>query len=415
MSRDWTYHDAGIRSPLLRALNALGGTLRPGRPRFEPDALIREATEKAKLDDFGDPSFREGLEALCEGIERDARLTTFGRMTLRGMLEGQLVTRLRAMEWARTHPEVDEERIHRPFVVLGLPRTGTTLLSFLMELDPRSRALRTWEAMDPIPPPGLASQAEDSRIPQAIRRHEQLAKLIPPMPAMHPAGATLPTECVTLLALDFKSLLFDTQMHSPSYGRFLEKADLRPTYALHERMLQILQSTIPTTSWSLKTPQHLWSIPQLRERYPDARLVWTHRDPARVVPSVVSLNMAFYRTMSRVEVSEVAPEWEHKLFYGLSQGMAYDAEAEQGWCAHVLYENLLDDPIATVRGIYAHHGDELDPLHERRMQVWMRDRPQNHYGRHRYDMEEFGFTPEGLDERFGPYREQFGVPRETRS
>jgi hypothetical protein len=228
-------------------------------------------------------------------------------------------------------------------------------------------------------------------------------------------GASLPTECVTLFALAFQSLQFETQAPAPSYGRWLEEADARPAYAIHELVLQILQSALPTQTWVLKTPQHLWHLEALGERYPDARLVWTHRDPAAVVPSVASLNMAFYRTWCRAPRPHAAGEyWNHKLRVGVERGMRYHAaQPDRTWCHHLQYAELLKDPIGCVRRLYAHFGDEVSPLHARRMQRWMQDRPQQAFGRHVYRAEQLGLSQAALDAEYADYRERFEVVREV--
>jgi len=417
VSRDWTFHDAG-RLPLpLRAINALGAGLAAlgvDVARLEPERLTEAARRATGLDDFGDASFREGLEALVDSVLREGDQHAFGRIAFAGMLKTALENRLRVVDWAKRHPEVKGERIVRPIVVLGLPRTGTTLLSFLLDLDPCVRSLRHWETMSPIPPADLATELEDPRIAQAAKQTEQMHRLIPPMPAMHPMSATLATECVPLLALDFKSLQFETQAPAPSYGLWLEETDPSPAYAIHQRVLQILQSAVPTETWALKTPQHLWHLPALLERYPDARLVWTHRDPASVVPSVASLNMAFYRTWCRrPDPKATGAYWNHKLRVGVERGLCFDAE-QQGrrWCHHLHYAELMKDPVGAVQRLYAHFGDTVTPLHERRMRRWMQERGQAAFGRHVYVASELGLSREALDEQYGDYRERFGVARE---
>jgi len=413
--RNWTFRDAG-RLPLpLRMFNA-ASRLRPGWPSLDPDAMVDQAVKNTGLSDFRGDEWREGLEVLCDATLREASGHAFARMTQAKMYTGLLETRLRLVEWSREHPEVEQQEIRRPFVTLGLPRTGTTLLSHLLDLDPRSRSLTGWESSALVPPPTLATRAEDPRIAETAKRTEALPKLMPPAPAMHPFGASLPTECVTLLALDFRSLQFETQVLAPSYGEWLEACDMRSAYAIHRLCLQTLQSTIPTGRWSLKTPNHLWALDALLETYPDARLIWTHRDPKKVIPSVASLNTAFYRTWSTAADPVAAGrEWANKLLLAVSRGIRHD-EAQQGkaWCHHLLYEDLMTDPVEAVRGLYAHFGEDLDPLHEERMKVWMATRPQETFGRHRYDMRDFGFTAEGIDEMFSDYSVRFDVPNETR-
>ena len=268
------------------------------------------------------------------------------------------------------------------------------------------RPLLHWESANPVPPPDLATHAEDPRIAAAAKQVAQLQALNPAIRAMHPMGATLATECVGFLFLDLRSLLIETQAHIPSYGRWLEKTDMRGAYAMHRLALQVLQSRIPTPAWSLKTPQHLWCLDTLLEFYPDARIVWTHRDPAKVVPSVASLNTSLQRLNVRAnDPVAIGSDWNDKLHLAVTRGIEFDGRQNGAdWCHHLQYADLMADPIAAVRALYAHFGAEVSPLHARRMEVWMRDRHQEVHGRHVYDPADFGLTTEGLAERYSEYR-----------
>jgi hypothetical protein len=329
------------------------------------------------------------------------------------MLVTALANRFRLHAWARAHPEVREERIAAPWVIVGLPRTGTSLLSILLGQDPLARAPLSWEASHPAPPPTLAGAADDPRIAESARQIEQLLRLNPPLRAMHPWGPTLAEECVAFFLLDVRTLGVETQACVPSYGRWLERCDMAPAYEQHRLALQVLQSAQPTERWVLKTPNHLWCLETLRAFYPDARIVWTHRDPGPVVTSLASLNTAMQRIFTRrSDPRRVAAEWKHKARHAMERGLAFDAAADPSWCCHVQYQELLADPVATVRRIYRHFGDEVGTLHARRMQVWMRERPQETFGRHAYDPADFGWSWDALAEEFRAYRERFGVPRE---
>jgi hypothetical protein len=416
MPGDVTYRDAALRSPLLRGLNAAGAGLarlglRP--PSLEPDSVVAAACRLAGCDDLGGDSYREPLELYLLAAEAEAELETFGRMALRGMLVKTLANRIRLHAWARAHPEVRQERIERPWVIVGLPRTGPSLPSILIGLDPLARPPLHWEAADIAPPPTLADAAEDPRIARNAREIEQLLKLNPALRAMHPWGATLAQECVAFFMLDVRTLGVETQAYVPSYGRWLESCDMRPAYAQHRLALQTLQSTQPTERWILKTPNHLWCLETLLAEYPDARVLWTHRDPGPVVTSLASLVNALQRTFTtRRDPRPVAREWKGKALHAVSRGMAFDEKSEPGWCRHVLYRELLDDPIGTVERIYAHFGDRVGQLHRRRMQVWMRDRHQAAFGRHRYDPADFGWSYEGLADEFAAYRQRYAIPRQ---
>jgi hypothetical protein len=413
----YTWRDAGLHSRLLRGLNGIGSGARAlgfDWPGLGPQSLLDAATRSAGLDDFGDNSHLEGLDVLCASAQDEARLSTFGRVMLRGLILRSLSGRLKLVDWAKRHPVVRDERIERPWVVVGMPRTGTTLLSLLLGLDPTVRPLQQWEATSPVPPPDLATHAEDPRIAVEARQMDQIQNLNPPLRAMHPFGATLATECVALFLFDLRSMAIETQAFIPSYGHWLENADMKSAYALHRLALQTLQSRIPTETWSLKTPHHLWCLDTLHDSYPDARVVWTHRDPLKVLPSLASLNTAMLRTGSRnVDPVAVGADWRHKLDVAVARGMEYD-ERQSGasWCHHLQYAELMADPVAAMRGLYAAFGEEIQPLHERRIRAWLRDRGQNAFGRHAYDPADFGFEPGEIHERYASYRERFDVPIE---
>jgi hypothetical protein len=415
-TRAYGFRDAGLHSKLLRTLNLAGAGLRGlgiERPTLAPDAIVAAARRRSGLHDLGEDSVREPLEVLCDAVERESRLTTFGRIALRGLLVEALCNRMLLLDWAARHPEVREEKIECPWIVVGLPRTGTTLLSILLGLDPLVRPLEQWEASKPVPPPELATWREDPRIAECAATFEQLQALNPPIRAMHPFGATLATECVTLLIFDLRALSIETQAFVPSYGRWLEQADMGSAYRMHRLALQVLQSRLPTATWSLKTPNHLWCLPTLLEQYPDARIIWTHRDPRKVVPSVASLNCALQRAFSNhTDPLAIGQDWSHKLHLAVTRGLAFDAEHGSDWCCHVQYAELLADPVASVEKIYQHFGETPGPLHSRRMRAFLRDRPRDLHGRHRYEARDFGFDDAQLGARFADYCERFDVPRE---
>ena len=418
MSQDVTFRDAGIRSSALRALNAAGAAAaRAGwkRPKLDAGALVRDARRQTGLEDFGDPGYRTGLEALVESLEAEAELTTFGRLVLKKMLTRFLAVRLAVQDWHARHPSAARETIAAPWVIAGLPRTGTALLSHLLELDPRNRSLLGWEALDPVPPGDPSSPEIQARISRAEKDDEQLNQLIPPLRAMHPMEPTLPTECVTLFACDFRSMLFSTQSPVPGYARWLRDTEMDSAYAFHRTTLQLLQHQREVLRWSLKTPQYLWSLPALFRTYPDARVIWTHRDPRKVVPSVASLNMAFYKTFTRnPDPVAVGREWNRELAAGVHKGMEFDAQASPDWCAHLLYEELMEDPIGALRQIYTLFGDELRDDHAEAIRDWLARRPQSTFGRHRYDARDFGMDTDEIAATFAHYTERFHIPQESR-
>jgi hypothetical protein len=410
---EYTWRDSELRSRPLRALNWTGAKVArfgPELPSLAPSSVTAAAVKMAGSDDFGSDSYREPLEVYLRACEEEADLTTFGRLLISKMMASALANRIALQQWSKQHPEVREGRIERPWIIVGLPRTGTSLLSQLLGLDPVARPLRQWEAAHPIPPTTLEEAAEDPRIARTAKDLEGLMKLNPPLKAMHPFGATLAEECVAIFMYDVRALALETQAHVPSYARWLEQADMTSAYAQHRLALQTLQSRQPTERWILKTPNHLWHLDAMLAAYPDARVIWTHRDPGPVVTSLASLANAGQRVLtSRKDPRPTAEEWKRKCAFALHSAMDFDQKAGDGWCQHVHYDALVDDPVAAVRALYRGFGEEVGSLHARRIHAFLEDRPQDAFGRHRYDPADFGWTYPGLATEFEEYTERYHI------
>ncbi|MXW59340.1 MAG: sulfotransferase [Acidimicrobiia bacterium] len=402
---------------VVRALNGYGRAarrIRPSHGRLSADALVSKAQESAKLNDFGPDGWQEGFQILVDSVNDEGNLSQLGRMIIGGLLHTTLQMRLRVVDWANQHPEVAREQVTAPIMVSGLPRTGTTLLSNLLDLDPQNRSLLAWEAAAVAPPPTLSSHKEDPRIAKSVKDSDQLAKLAPSVQAMHPMAPTLPTECVTLLGGEFKSIHFETQGTFDTYGTFFETCDMVPAYEFHRLCLQVLQSAIPTQRWALKTPGHMWHMDAVYAVYPDARVVWTHRDPLKVVGSVASLNSTLHATNTdQVDFARVGRTWRDKCLHGVKVGTEFrDRQGPNDTVFDLQYAELMDDPVGSVERIYRHFNMELDDLGRRRMAAWMDENPQDRFGRHRYTLDQFGLPADEVRDQFAPYVDRYQVPSE---
>jgi hypothetical protein len=410
---DYTWRDSELRSRPLRAVNWVGERLeRTGvtLPPLTSASVEKAAAKLAGSDDFGGDSFREPLDVFLRSCAEEADLSTFGRILISKMLASALANRIDLHRWSLEHPEVLDERIDQPWIIVGLPRTGTSVLSLLLGLDPMARPLLQWEAAHPVPPATLEEAAEDPRIARTAKDLDGLMKLNPPLKAMHPFGATLAEECVSLFMYDVRTLALETQAHVPSYARWLEQADMTPAYAQHGLALRTLQSRQPTERWILKTPNHLWHLDAMFAAYPDARVIWTHRDPGPVVTSLASLANAAQRVLTRRrDPRPTAVEWKRKCGFALNSAMAFDERTPDGWCQHLHYDDLMADPVEAVRGLYRHWGEEVGSLHERRMRAFLAQRPPDLFGRHRYDPADFGWTYSGLTSEFSEYIDRYHV------
>jgi len=378
-------------------------------PALDVDRLEAAAVAAAGQDDFGAPSYRDGLEVLVGSLNDEAQLSELGVAALDAQITGMLANRLKVIAWRRDHPEVADERVEAPLVVIGLPRTGTTLLSALLGCDPHRRPLVRWESSDPIPPPEASTFHTDPRIEATWAGMTMLDALNPGFKAIHYDPADGPTECVTLLAQHFVSTLWETLANMPTYGEWLLAVDETDAYAYHHDVLQVLQSRAPGR-WSLKSPHHGLAVRELRSQYPDARAVVTHRDPVTVIASVCSLIQSLSSTFSDADHTKyIAAHWPEVAEVIVTRiGDFRDEHGDDGFL-DVQYPELMADPIGVVRAIYAWEGTEYTPEADTAMRTYLADNQQGKFGRHEYSLEPFGLDADELTERFAPYVERFAV------
>jgi hypothetical protein len=406
---------------IVRTTNGAGSMLRrAGLPlvSFDERGLLDAARRATGLDDLGDDEFRGPLQMVLQGLETEARLTLVGRIAARQDVIGLLANRLRLEEDGKRHPEIGVQEVPHPLFIVGLPRTGSTLLHHLLAQDPGSRVAQAWEVMFPSPPPEAGSYETDPRIAKAARQLAWFDALTPEFKAIHPLGAQLALECIAIMSPTFLSPRFHTTYHVPTYQEWLERQDLRPAYRFHRRFLQQLQWRAPARRWVLKAPSHLFAFDALLETYPDARIVQTHRDPVTVLASVASLTAVLQRAFTdEIDPLEIGQEVSRRWTNGLDRAMQLRRSgrvpAERFVDVH--YHELVRDPLAVVRRIYAHFEIPLTEAAEAPMRRFLAENPKDKHGAHRYSARSFGFEADDLARRFKAYREYYGVPREEAS
>ena len=408
-----------MRRPFgLRLLNGAGGALRAaGLPlvRLDERSLVARAVRTTGLEDLGDEEFRVPLRRLLDALEHAAALTLLGRLVARTDVVRLLENRLRMVDARRRHPDIPAGEIRAPIFILGLPRTGTTILHELFAQDPANRVPMTWEVMHPWPAPERATYDDDPRIARVEKHFAGIDRLIPGFRAMHPMGARLPQECVALTAHDFASMVFSTTHRLPSYQAWLDAADLGWVYASHRRQLQYLQWRCRGERWVLKSPAHLWALDALLAVYPDARIVQTHRDPLKVVASLTSL-VTLLRSLAseRIDPFAIGAEWAPRLAAGLERTMAVRARGLPA-TARVFdlhFADFMRDEMGMVRRLYAHFDLELSAEAEARMRRFLAENPRDRRGVHRYTLADAGLDPATERGRYAAYQERFGVASE---
>src|SRR6266487_2933565 len=384
----------------VRLLNGCGALLDkspiPRTPLRAVD-LIETAKRRCGVDDFGGGDFFEGLSRLLDSCQREAQLNLIGRIVLRADLIRTLCSRLFMQRDRKAFPSIVRQEIREPLFIVGLPRSGTTLLHTLLALDPEHRVPLTWEVMTPSPP---TRDNEKRRIQRAISSCNCFNWLAPTFHHVHPVGAELPQECVSLMAPTFMSDQFDAMYYVPSYRTWFFRQDLRRAYEYHCRFLQHLQVRRSAPRWVLKAPTHMFALPSLLAVYPDALFVQTHRAPLDAMASVSSLITILCRVFS-----DAVDYWSKTLDRFLQERGRL---AEHRVC-DVNYFEIRRDPLVVVRRIYAHFGWSLSQKVEQRMCRALASQPEERHRLHRYDLSQFGVQEADSAARFASYCDRFGL------
>jgi hypothetical protein len=382
-----------------------------------PDELSTRACERAGLDDFGGDSWREGLHLLVDSVESTPGVNPGGRDFVYGQFIDALWNRLRIVDYLRQHPEVCRERVERPLVILGLPRTGTSLASYLLDQDPQRRSLLTWEAEDSVPPSTPETLRTDPRCLKKKAELEVLAEGLKAanIPMVHWDEADGPTECVFVQNQDFKAYLWEAFMPNPAYADWLLGTDMTSAYEYERSVLQLLQHRAPGT-WSLKMPSHAVHIEALLATFPDVRIVWAHRDPFKATASFLRLNYlsrAVLRCdMDAKDTAAVVSNVLHQLRAHINRPMKARARIGDDRFFDLHYSALMRDPIGVMRSLYDWAGDELTASTERSMLDWLERNPQDRFGVGPYSLDGTGVTRADLEPVFADYLSAFDIELE---
>jgi len=395
---------------VVRALNTVGALAqRVGlRPGLDAQSLLDAASKGSGLTDYGPDDFREGLRRLATSLDDEAQLTTIGRIAARKRLIGLLEVRLRLIDHRKRNPAVAEQQITAPMFVLGLPRTGTTVLYGMLASNPALRSPSSWEVARPFPPPG--PMPDPQRVAAMDKDFAQFLKIAPGVDAIHPLGSYLPQECLALQAPQFLSYEYPTTFPVPGYWAWLRGQDMRPAYEFEKTFLQHLQSGHAGERWILKTPAHLMWLDALLEVFPDALLVHTHRNPATVLASVSSLMTAFRGAMSNgVDRHEVGREQLEAWTWGLQRTIEVRDGLPADRVVDVHFADTVDNPVDTVRRVYEHFGLPLTEQVEAGVRAYLADNPRDKHGTHTYTLDDFGLDKTEVDNAFAPYCARFGI------
>lgn len=383
---------------------------------LDMEKLLQRAQDSTGLSDFGGDSFRQPLQLLLNSLENEARLSLLGRTIARADLLRTLENRLQMVELFKQHPEIGEQKVERPIIVVGPPRTGTTIFHDLLVMDSDNRVPLSWETAHPFPPPESASYRSDPRIAQVQAELDKVDKLAPEFKKMHPMGAERAQECVAITTLDFTSMIYQVQFYVPNYDRWVLGNDMRSAFQWHRRFLQALQWKAPGVRWALKSPQHMWHLEQIHREYPDALFVQTHRDPVRVLVSISNLAATLNRLCSdRVDLKKITEYYAEALARGFQNTVDYrkSGKLPESQVVDLYFQDFIGDQIGTVRRAYRHFGLELSDTAASAMQTFLDDNPADKHGRHLYSLGDTGLDESALRELFSEYETYFDIPREA--
>ena len=410
-------------------IDVLDGAVRVGRRvgvfapvRLEKDYLLDKVRRETGLDDFGDRWFERPLGVLLEAIHREARLNAAGEVAAAGQFHHVLRDRLLTQMWFERHPEILARPIPHPVVIVGPMRSGTTRLHRLLAADRRFAHLRSFETISPVPRPGfeevMGGRKGDFR-PKLASRIMKVARIANPRTlSIHPTGPFEPEEELGLLVASLWGMKHEAQWTIPSYGRWCEAEDATPAYRHMANLLRLVgwsQQESSLRPWILKTPQHMLDLGALLKVFPDARLIFTHRDPRQVVGSAASL--AWNQTIlysDHADPPTVGAEWLRKTALMVERMM----DARKGLPKHriidVQYDDMDRDWRGTMGRVYRFLGLEMDsaiPGMERYMarSLALKRKP------HRYNLSDFGLSEGAVLDRLEDYVRRLHVPIEGRS
>lgn len=385
---------------------------------FDPTELATTAQHKEGLQDLGPLPFEEPLAVLTDSYATAyaaADLNDIGVHILRSGLVHSLRMRLRAQEWIRRHPEITEETIVAPIVVVGMMRSGTTLLQRLLAADDRFHCAYGWEVVEVAPKLDHRWSAdEDPRIAISEKREATSRQLAPELFAIHPMYAREPEEEIVFLSDAFLSHVPESGAHLPAYRAWIDTQDFTPAYAYLHRMLQFLQwqkrrQGHSAQRWILKSPAHLGYLDVLRAHFPDLHIVHMHRDPRETIPSGASLNATLHAMHSdHVDRDRVGAEWLARMGWTNDRAMATRAgwSDESARCTDVEFADAVVDPIAAVARVYDAIGVPLTARAEAAMRRWLDVRPRE-VARPSYTASDYGLSNGLIDERFAAYNSRF--------
>ena len=382
---------------------------------LQPDQLLRAAEAETGLHDYGNVDFVERLTLLCDTLQREGRLNAAGLLAQQVLITGLLRNRLLIEDLVARHPDILEQPVERPIIICGLPRTGTTHLHNLLSSDPALRSLPYWESTEPVLP--VAEQSAqldpDPRLERTAAAVGFLDVAMPEFKRMHEMTVEHVHEEIQLLAIDFSTMLFETTAPMPTWRDSYLARDQGPSYAYLKKILQVMQWLRGGTRWVLKSPQHLEQFPALRDTFPDATFIVTHRDPVSVTASMVTMIAYTARLVyDEVDLPAIGAYWSDRL-HRMLQACVDQRDvlpAHQSMDLH--FDEFMRDDLAMARRVYELAGQSFDETAAGAMTEFMANNPRGRHGAVLYDLGQFGLDADTLRREFRFYVDRFGITEE---
>ncbi|MCV7409441.1 sulfotransferase [Mycobacterium florentinum] len=382
------------------------------------DDVLKLASQRTGLTEIDSDSWRDGLQLILDDVNNSPAFTQYGRERILNDSTDALGRRLQVHGYIQEHPAVLDAPVERPLIVLGMPRTGTTVISYLLDQDPGRRSLLHWQCVDPIPPAPTETLRTDPRCLALLEEQRKILEMVTKAKVALPhwEDADGPTEDMFIHNQDFKGLSWDSFLSSTRYSEWLfDETDMTTTYEYQKRYLQVLQSTAPG-AWSLKMPSHSVHIEALLKVFPDARLVWAHRDPYKATGSLANLwklPKGMTHQPEAIDLEAMGRNAMWQMRYHVDRPLRARECIGDDRFFHMYYHEMMRDPMDVMRRLYEWAGDPLTAEAEARMRNWLAKHPQDHYGLNSYSLDQYGLTVEQLEPVFAEYLDTFDIELEA--
>ena len=377
--------------------------------KINANEIIDQAKSETGLSDLGKPLFSEGLNRLIDSINNEANLNEIGIQAQPIRIQGLLSNRLRFEEDLKKFPEILDQQIIAPIVIVGLPRTGSTMTHRLLASDPNHTAMLWWEGRYPALLPGEKRGDIEARMELGKAEVDAVVAASPEALDIHPWDYKGADEEILLLEHNFLSTVPESFMALPSYSEWIEEQDHTLAYEDLKKFIQYLQWQNPGREkkrWVLKSPHHLGFIDKMISVFPDAKIIQTHRDPVKTVPSFCSMCANLFEPLTtNFDKVFIGKHWSNKLTRALNHCMNISEKHPDNFL-DLEFLNMIKDPIDEMKKIYEFIGEPFGEKTEVAMEAW-REENKHEMGAHKYSLEEYDLTESQINDNFAKYQQKY--------